>query len=150
MFRRLSMGLTISLSVLFFGLSSPASAQMADLSPELLIESLPSDNPKYRRMILVSYLSAGQVTVTYKAYNRTEFRRVQNQPVDAGACINGSPTALRDILVFAKAEASLARSRKTPETTRFCIKNVAGWAAGNKDRYLDPIFTGLPISSITK
>ena len=38
---------------LAFGLSAPAIAQSADVSPTLLIETGPSDNPQYRRMIFV-------------------------------------------------------------------------------------------------
>jgi len=49
--------------------AAPAFAQSADVSPTLLIESGPSDNPKYRRMIFVKYLSGNYVSVNYRAYN---------------------------------------------------------------------------------
>ena len=48
---------------LAFGLSAPAIAQSADVSPTLLIETGPSDNPQYRRMIFVKYLSGNHVSV---------------------------------------------------------------------------------------
>ena len=40
-----------------------AQAQFGDLSPVLLLESGPSDNPEYRRMVFVKFLSGDYVTV---------------------------------------------------------------------------------------
>jgi len=133
-------------ATLAFGVSAPAIAQSADVSPTLLIETGPSDNPQYRRMIFVKYLSGNYVSVNYRAYNRTEFAQVPNTtPQDViSACANGRATSLSDIRSFERAEAKRKRSGQAPEIKRFCVKNVSNWEGGQRDRYLDPIFNGLP------
>ena len=147
-------GKTISAAVIgsFFGtlaFAGTAQAQSADVSPTLLIESGPSDNPQYRRMVFVKYLSGNFVSVNYKAYNRTEFKQVRNTtPNEAiAACANGAATPLSQIKSFKRAEARLKRQGKAPEVVRFCIKNVQNWEGGGRDRYLDPIFDGLPYAA---
>ncbi|MEP1231614.1 MAG: hypothetical protein ABJG88_13150 [Litorimonas sp.] len=126
-----------------------ANAQFGDVSPVLLIESGPSDNPAYRRMIFVKYLSGNRVGVNYAAYNRTSFIQTQNTtPADIiAACANGAPTSLREIQAFKKSEAKLKRAGAQPEVKRFCIKNVQKWEGGGRDKYLDPIFEGMPYAS---
>ena len=47
------LGLTVGL----LATAPAASAQFGDLSPNLLVESGPSDNPEYRRMVFVKFLS---------------------------------------------------------------------------------------------
>lgn len=128
------------------GLAAPAAAQSADVSPTLLIETGPSDNPQYRRMIFVKYLSGNYVSVNYRAYNRAEFTQVPNStPSDViQACANGGASSLREIRAFERAEAKRARRGEAPEVVRFCIKNVSGWEGGQRATYLDPIFNGLP------
>jgi len=123
-----------------------AQAQFGDLSPVLLVESGPSDNPEYRRMVFVKFLSGSYVSVNYKAYNRTEFIQVPNstQGDVISACANGAPTPLREIRAFERDEARAKRSGKAPQVVRFCIKNVQNWEGGNRDKYLDPIFEGMP------
>ena len=71
-----------------------AQAQFGDLSPVLLLESGPSDNPEYRRMVFVKFLSGSHVSVNYKAYNRAEFKQVPNTtPGDViSSCANGPAT----------------------------------------------------------
>lgn len=140
---------TLSILGLSFGLlaSTPtASAQFGDLSPVLLVESGPSDNGEYRRMVFVKFLSGDRVSVNYKAYNRTEFIQVPNStPQDViSACANGAATPLSQITAFKRDEARAKRSGKAPEIVRFCIKNVQNWEGGNRNKYLDPIFEGLP------
>ena len=129
-----------------------AQAQFGDVSPVLLIESGPSDNPTYRRMVLVKYLAGNRVGVNYAAYNRTEFIKTPNiTPAEfINACANGAPTSLRDIKKFQREEAKRARSGQPPEIARFCIKNVQSWEGGGRDRYLDPIFDGMPYASTLK
>lgn len=124
------------------GISAPAFAQGADIGPTLFIESMPSDNPKYRRMVYVRYLSGA----SYKAYNRREFNLATSSTSgqNVGKCANGSATSLRDIRAFEKAEKRRARSGQAPEYAAFCIKNVPNWKAKNKDVFLDPIFEGMP------
>lgn len=126
--------------------SLPAIAQSADVSPVLLLESGPSDNPEYRRMVFVKYLSGNRVSVNYKAYNRTEFKQVPNTtPLEViSACSNGAATPLREIRAFEKAEAKRKRRGQAPEVVRFCVKNVQNWEGGGRKRYLDPIFEGMP------
>jgi hypothetical protein len=140
-----AMGLALGL----FALSTPAQAQFGDLSPVLLIESGPSDKPQYRRMVYVKFLSGDRVSVNYAAYNRTEFKQVPNTtPREViSACANGPATSLAEIRSFQRAEAQAARRGQAPQITRFCIKNVQGWEAGNRDAYLDPIFEGLPYAA---
>ena len=129
-----------------------AQAQFGDLSPVLLLESGPSDNPEYRRMVFVKFLSGNRVSVNYKAYNRTEFKQVTDTtPRDVvSACANGPASSLRDIQAFERSEARAKRSGKAPEIVRFCIKNVQNWEGGNRARYLDPIFEGMPHAASLK
>jgi len=114
-----------------------ADAQFGDLSPVLLVESGPSDNNEYRRMVFVKFLSGNRVGVNYKAYNRTEFIQVPNTtPQDViSACANGAATPLSQIRSFQRAEARAKRSGKPAEVVRFCIKNVQGWEGGNRVKY---------------
>ena len=134
---------------LAFGLSAPAIAQSADVSPTLLIETGPSDKPQYRRMIFVKYLSGNHVSVNYRAYNRAEFTQVPNTtPADViRACANGRSSSMSEIRSFERAEAKRKRRGEAPEIVRFCIKNVSNWEGGGRDKYLDPIFNGLPYAA---
>jgi len=143
MSKLLKLALVASLA---FGMSAPAIAQSADVSPTLLIETGPSDNPQYRRMIFVKYLSGNYVSVNYRAYNRAEFTQVPNTtPNDViSACANGRASSLGEIRSFERAEAQRARRGQAPEIVRFCVKNVSGWEGGQRATYLDPIFNGLP------
>ena len=129
-----------------------AAAQNAPVSPVLLIESGPSDNPNYRRMVFTKYLQSDRVSVNYKAYNRTEFIQVPNStPQDViSACANGAATPLKQIKSFQRAEARAKRNGKAPEVVRFCIKNVQNWEGGNRAKYLDPIFEGMPHAASLK
>ena len=138
--------LTVSLASVH---AAPVLAQSADVSPTLLIESGPADNPEYRRMIYVKYITGNRVSVAYKAYNRTEFAQItDNTAPDAIlACSNGPATSLGDILAFERKEAGLKRARQAPEVTRFCIKNVNNWEGGGRTRYLDPIFNSMPYAA---
>ena len=126
-----------------------ADAQFGDLSPVLLVESGPSDNGDYRRMVFVKFLSGNRVGVNYKAYNRTEFIQVPNTaPQDViSACANGAATPMSQIKSFQRAEARAKRSGKAPEVVRFCIKNIQNWEGGNRAKYLDPIFEGMPYAA---
>lgn len=123
-----------------------AQAQFGDLSPVLLVESGPSDNGDYRRMVFVKFLSGDRVSVNYKAYNRTEFIQVPNStPQDViSACANGAATPMSQIRAFKRDEARAKRSGKAPQIVRFCIKNIQNWEGGNRSKYLDPIFEGMP------
>lgn len=124
------------------------SAQAQDFSPTLLIETGPNENPQYRRVVFVKYLTGNRVTANYRAENRTEFQRVDNATPQAlvDACASGPATSLAEIRAFARDEASRARSRQAAEVRSFCIKGVRNWEAVNKDQYLDPIFESLPVS----
>lgn len=124
----------------------PAAAQSADVSPTLLIESGPSDNPDYRRMVFVKYLSGNFVSVNYRAYNRAEFTQVPNTTPNEviTACANGRASTLSEIRAFERAEAQRARRGQAPEVVRFCVKNVSNWEGGQRATYLDPIFNGMP------
>ena len=135
-------------AALAFGLTAAAPVVFADTSPTLLIESGPSDNPEYRRMIFVKYLNGDRVNVNYKTYSRSEFKQVPNTtPGDIiSACARGGATSLSEIKAFEAAEARRKRSGQAPEVVRFCIKNVSNWEARNRDAYLDPIFNGLPLA----
>ncbi|MEM7728160.1 MAG: hypothetical protein AAF311_02680 [Pseudomonadota bacterium] len=117
-----------------------------DLSPNLLIEAGPSDNPNYRRMVFVKYLDGGNVSVAYKAYNRSEFIRIEDDtpPSLVGACANGAASTLDEIEAFSVAEAEAAAAEEPTAITHFCIKGVPGWQAGNRAVWLDPIFDGMP------
>lgn len=123
-----------------------AQAQFGDLSPVLLVESGPSDNGEYRRMVFVKFLSGNRVGVNYKAYNRTEFIQVPNTTPQEiiSTCANGAATSLSDIRAFERSEARAKRSGKPAEVKRFCIKNIQNWEGGNRSKYLDPIFEGMP------
>jgi len=138
-----------ALAVSMLALGQNASAQYGDLSPVLLVESGPSDNPNYERMIFVKFLSGDRVSVNYKAYNRTEFIQIANTtPMSViRACSNGPATSLGDIQAFERENAQRKRRGQKPRVARFCIKNIQGWEAGNRDRYLDPIFNGMPHAS---
>ena len=129
-----------------------AQAQFGDLSPVLLLESGPSDNPEYRRMVFVKFLSGDYVTVNYKAYNRAEFKQVPNTTPRniISECANGRATTLGELRAFERDEARAQRSGKTPKVVRFCIKNVQNWEGGNRSKYLDPIFEGLPHAASLK
>ena len=120
-----------------------------DTSPVLLIETGPSDNPNYRRMVFVKYLAGQQVTASYKAYNRTEFIQMADSTPDAlvAACANGPATTLEDIRAFEAQEARARRAGAAPGITHFCIKGVPDWEAGNRTTYLDPIFNGMPYAA---
>jgi len=146
------LGLTTGLLTTATITAPAANAQFGDLSPVLLVESGPSDNPEYRRMVFVKFLSGSYVSVNYKAYNRTEFIQVPNStPRDViTACANGAPTPLREIRAFERDEARAKRSGKAPEVVRFCIKNVQNWEGGNRNKYLDPIFEGMPYAASLK
>jgi hypothetical protein len=128
------------------GVSAPAAAQNSGVSPVLLLESGPSDNPNYRRMVFTKYLQGDRVSVNYKAYNRTEFIQVNPQtPREVvQSCMRGTSTTMRDLKAFERAEAQRARRGQPPEIARFCIKNVRNWDEAARKRYLDPIFNGLP------
>lgn len=140
---------TACIVTLMAAFATPAAAQSADVSPVLLIESGPSDNGEYRRMVFVKYLSGNAVSVNYRAYNRTEFTQVPNTtPSDIiRACANGAATPLSEIRAFERAEASRKRSGQRPEIVRFCVKNVPNWEGGGRTTYLDPIFNGLPYAA---
>ena len=133
-------------------LAAPAAAQFGDLSPVLLVESGPSDNPDYRRMVFVKFLSGDRVSVNYKAYNRTEFIQVPNTtPREIiSACANGPASSLNEIRAFQRDEARAARRGQAPQVVRFCVKNVQGWEAGARGTYLDPIFDGMPHAASLK
>ena len=126
--------------------AAPVLAQSADVSPVLLIETGPSDNADYRRMVYVKYLSGNFVSVNYAAYNRTEFiQRPTTTSADiVSACANGAPTPLSQIRAYQRAEAERKRRNQPPEVVRFCIKNVPNWEGGGRTLYTDPIFDGMP------
>ncbi|GHA94656.1 hypothetical protein GCM10009069_17030 [Algimonas arctica] len=123
-----------------------SAAQSADLSPTLLIETGPSDNPNYRRMVFVKYLSADGVSVSYKAYNRSEFIQIDDATPDSLvlSCLNGKATTLADIQSYHRMETDARLAEQPPAIEHFCIKGVENWDAGNNDAYLDPIFEGMP------
>lgn len=141
-----TIGAILGLSLGLIIAAPNAQAQFGDLSPVLLVESGPSDNNEYRRMVFVKFLSGNRVGVNYKAYNRTEFIQVPNTtPQDViSACANGAATSLSEIRAFERAEARAKRSGKPAEVKRFCIKNIQNWEGGNRAKYLDPIFEGMP------
>lgn len=139
------------LSAALCALSWPAAAQNAPVSPVLLIETGPSDNPNYRRMVFTKYLQGDRVAVNYKAYNRTEFIQVAPQtPLElVQSCTRGKASSLRDLRAFEKAEAARLRSGDAPEIARFCIKNIRNWDEAARKKYLDPIFNGMPAAPVT-
>ena len=147
MIKRSLFSLTCMLGLL--GANVPAMAQN-DMSPVLYLESSASDNPDYRRMMIVTFLNGSTPTVTYKAYNRSEFIQVPSptDPVFLAQCANGPATSYRDIQGFERAEARRKRNSQPVERVRFCIKNVPGWESqGNRKKYLDPIFNGMPYAA---
>lgn len=125
---------------------APQTGAGADMSPTLLIETTPSDNPTYRRMVIVRYLSANGVTAAYKAYNRSEFIRVEdNTPANQlSECLQGRATTLRDVQHYQQTEAQALQTGAAPIPARFCIRGVDAWERGNKSVWLDPIFEGMP------
>ncbi len=128
------------------GFSGASNAQGRDISPTLLIETGPSDNPAYRRMVFVKYLNGTHVTSNYKAYNRREFINLPDKSTtdNVRACANNRATKFSQIKAFERTEASLKRNNQPPEVRSFCIKNIKNWNAENKDKYLNPIFNGMP------
>ena len=128
---------------------SVASTQFSDMSPTLLIETGPSDNPDYRRMVFVKYLAGNQVTASYKAYNRSEFIQIQDTTPNGfvAACANGRATTLDEIQAYEAQEADARAARRAPMITHFCIKDIPNWEAGNRATYLDPIFEGMPYAA---
>ena len=139
-------GVLVGASLGFLMAAPSADAQFGDLSPVLLVESGPSDNGDYRRMVFVKFLSGDRVSVNYKAYNRTEFIQARNTtPQDViSACANGAATPMSQIKAFQRDEARAKRNGEAPQLVRFCIKNVQNWEGGNRSKYLDPIFDGMP------
>lgn len=139
---------TCVVATLIAALSLPyvAAAQSTDLSPTLLIETGPSDNPDYRRMVFVKYLSANSVTVSYKAYNRSEFIQIEDSTPTSliASCLNGQATTMADIRAFHQSEAEARAANVAPTISHFCIKGVENWEAGNRSAYLDPVFDGMP------
>ncbi|MEP3654718.1 MAG: hypothetical protein ABJO36_07465 [Litorimonas sp.] len=142
---RSSINTALVAAILLVG-AAPVYAQSADVSPTLLIESGPSDNPEYRRMVFVKYLSGNYVSVNYRAYNRAEFTQVPNTTPNEliAACANGRASTLSEIRAFERAEANRKRRGQSPEIARFCVKNVSNWEGGQRATYLDPIFNGMP------
>ncbi|PHR91377.1 MAG: hypothetical protein COA69_12780 [Robiginitomaculum sp.] len=118
----------------------------AEMSPTLIIETGPSDNPAYRRMIFVKYLVGTQVSANYKTYNRREFINTPNTMATSliAACAYGPSTSLNEIKAYEREENRRAQAGQAPEQRTFCIKNISDWTDVNKDKYLDPIFQGLP------
>ncbi|CAM3674768.1 hypothetical protein [Litorimonas haliclonae] len=143
--------LSALMSAALFG-AGEAAAQSPNSSPVLLIESLPSDNPDYRRMILVKYLSGPKVSVAYKAYTRSEFAQIADEtpPETIAKCQAGAAATLAEIENFQEVETRREAQGEPPAATRFCIKNVPDWEATGRDRYLDPIFLGLPYAAVLK
>ncbi len=127
-------------------LAPAASAQ--DISPTLLIETAPSDNGDYRRMVHIKYLQGNRIERSFVAYNRTEFKRVDRQVSQEiiDKCANGPATSLSEIRSFARNEMGRFKAKRSPESRFFCIKNVRNWTGQNRDLYLDPIFETLPYS----
>lgn len=138
----------LALSTILCSFAGAATASAQDVSPVLLIETGPNENPQYRKVVFVKYLSGNRVQANYRADNRTEFKRIApDTPQDlVDKCAMGPATSLREIQAYARDEARRARSRQAPEIRSFCIKNVRNWSARNKDAYLDPIFESMPHS----
>lgn len=123
-------------------------AMAQDVSPTLLIETGPNENPQYRRVVFVKYLSGNRVQANYRADNRTEFMRVNpDTPQElVDKCANGQATSLGEIQAYSRDEAQRMSRRQAPQIRSFCIKNVYDWERRNKDAYLDPIFESMPVS----
>ncbi|WP_371397479.1 hypothetical protein [Fretibacter rubidus] len=126
--------------------SVPSIASAQDMSPVLLLETGPSDNPDYRRMTFTKFIQGNYVTVAYKSYNRSEFKQVRDttpqEMIDA--CARGQSMSLRELEAYEREERRREQRGEAPEVKSFCIKNVPNWEAGNRKRYLDPIFNGMP------
>lgn len=140
------MGKTLKILLGMAILCAVPTSAFADTSPTLLIETGPSDNPAYRRMVTIKYLSGARVTANYKAYNRREFINAPNT-TDTNAiaqCARGRATPLSDIKSFERTEKQRSQSGQAPESRTFCVKNISDWTDKNKDKYLDPIFEGMP------
>jgi len=149
-FKRCVLSLLI---VLGMGAMPTSAIAQSDVSPVLLLESVPSDNPEYRRMMIISYLTGDNIRVSYKAYNRTEFAKINNTtPREIlSECSRGQATSFRDIQAFERAEARRKRNGQPPQATKFCVKNVNGWESqGNRKKYLEPIFNGMPYAATLK
>jgi len=147
MFKRSLITVSILCSTAAF--ATPAAAQ-SDVSPVLLLESVPSDNPNYRRMVYVKYLTGDRANVIYKAYNRSEFIQVSGGVVSEAntACARGAATSFKQIRAYERAEARRKRNGQPTEATSFCVKNVSGWESkGNRKKFLDPIFNGMPYAA---
>lgn len=143
-----SAGTTLCIATLALAALAHASqdAVQPDISPRLLIETGPSDNPDYRRMVFVKYLGQDGVTVAYAAYNRSEFIQIEDETPKTliTACQTGRAATLEEIEAYQQSETERRDAGEPPAIAHFCIKNVADWEAGNKSTYLDPIFEGLP------
>lgn len=128
----------------------PAAAQ--DMSPTLLIETGPSDNPDYRRMTFTKFIQGNRVTVAYKSYNRSEFIQVRDttpqEMIDA--CARGRSVSLSDVKAYEASERRAEQRGQKPEVKSFCIKDIPNWESGNRTRYLDPIFNGMPYAQTLK
>jgi len=137
---------TVVLSVVTGAIATTAFAQSRDVSPVLLIETGPSDSPEYRRMTFTKYLSGDRVSVAYKSYTRSEFNQIQNTTSreDVMKCSRGSSSSLSDLESYERSEARRKRRGEAPEVKSFCLKNIPSWENGNRKRYLDPIFNGMP------
>lgn len=140
------MSVTLKTLAVLAAMTAIAMPAAAGMSPTLLIETGPSDNPSYRRMITIKYLSGASVTANYKAYNRREFINTPNRTPSnlVSECARGKATKLSEIKAFERDEDRRSRSGKAPEARSFCIKNVRNWNDSNKDKYLDPIFSSMP------
>lgn len=135
----------IAAACMVTGFSAPA-AMAQDMSPVLLLETGPSDNPEYRRMTFTKFLQGNRVSVAYKSYNRSEFKQVRDttpqEMIDT--CARGRTISLGELQAYERAESRRARRGEKPEVKSFCIKNIPNWEGGNRTRYLDPIFNGMP------
>ena len=119
--------MVISLTLLCSGIGlaqSSANEAAPDISPTLLIETGPSDNPDYRRMVFVNYLNADAVTVAYVAYNRTEFIQVPDDTPAAliSACQNGPASTLEQIHAYRDQDAKSATLANRQRSNIFASK----------------------------
>ena len=136
----------LAISLMSGALATTVHAQSSDMSPTLLIETGPSDNPEYRRMTFTKFIRGNAVTVAYKSYNRSEFIQVRDTTPQEmiNACASGRSVGLREIKAYEAAESRAERRGQKPEIKSFCIKNVPNWEGGNRKLWLDPIFNGMP------